>query len=168
MIGGAATKPQVVVFADAIGCDDITLVFDCARHGECSEMFDTRKRPGRRNNKSTDVLLGRQFSIHLGKAQIVTDTEAEMNTAELKVREAITRSKARLFFDRGNRIQMGLPIFRSDVAMRIDKNLGIVNCGAIPFRNAADDRNRKLPGDFFECGNEPTVPMIGARPDHRH
>ena len=90
-------------------------------------MFDTRKRPRRRDNKSVDLLLGCKFSVHLWKAKVVADAEAKVHTAERKRREGIARSKARLFFDRCNRIQMRLAIFRRTVAMRIDQNLGIVN-----------------------------------------
>ena len=46
-----------------------------------------------------------------------------MQTAEFKCCEAITRSKARLFFDGWDRIQMSLAILSSDIAARIDENL---------------------------------------------
>ena len=80
-------------------------------------MFETRKRPRGRDNKRVDLLLGRQFSIHHGKAKVVADSETKMQTAERKGREGIARSKARLLFNRRDRIQMSLAIFRSDVAM---------------------------------------------------
>ena len=90
-------------------------------------MFDSRERPGRRENKSADLRLGGQFSEHLRKAKVVADAEAKMHTAKRKAHEGIARSKARLFFDGRDRIQMSLAIFRRDIAIRINKNLGIVN-----------------------------------------
>ena len=90
-------------------------------------MFVAWKRPRRRNKESADVLLGGEFSVHFRKPEIVTDAKTKAQTAELKARECIARRKARLFFYRRNRIQMSLAIFRNDVALRINQNLGIVN-----------------------------------------
>src|SRR6266404_1210971 len=100
----AAAKPQVVIFADAVGCDDVALVLDCACDGERAKMFDTRKRPRRRNDKSVDVMFGHQFSVHLRKAKVVADTETKVQTAKLKAREGVARSKTGLFFDRRDRV----------------------------------------------------------------
>ena len=90
-------------------------------------MFVSWKRPGGRNKKSADVLLGGEFAVHLGKPKIVTDAETKAQIAERKARERIARRKAGLFFYRRNRVQMSLAIFRDDVARRINQNLGIVD-----------------------------------------
>ena len=90
-------------------------------------MFDSREWPGRRNKKSADVLLRGEFAVHFGKAKVVADAEAKTQTAKVKGCEAITRSKARLFFDGRDGIQMSLAILSSDIAARIDENLGVVN-----------------------------------------
>ena len=90
-------------------------------------MFVSWKWPGGRNKKSADVLLGGEFSVHFGKPEIVTDTETKAQIAERKARERIARREAGLFFYGRNRIQMSLAIFRDDVAVRINQNLGIVD-----------------------------------------
>src|SRR5262249_28513989 len=103
------------------------LVFDRARLGEHTKMFVAWKRPSRRNKESAYVLLGGELSVHLGKSEIVADAETKTQIVERKAREGVARPKAHLFFDRRNRIQMSLAIFRDDVALGIDKNLGIVD-----------------------------------------
>ena len=90
-------------------------------------MFVAWKRPGGRNNKSADLVVGSQFSVHLRKPKIVADVETKMQTAKLKAREGVARSKAGLFFDGRDRIQVSLAILSSDVALFVDKNLRIVN-----------------------------------------
>ena len=90
-------------------------------------MFVSGKRPGRGNKESADVLLGGEFSVHFGKPEIVTDAETNAQIAERKACERIARSEAGLFFDWRDRIQMSLAIFRDDVALRINQNLGIVD-----------------------------------------
>src|SRR6266849_7273937 len=74
----------------------------------------------------------------------------------------IARSKALLLFNGRDCIQVGLAIFRFDVTLLIDKNLGIVNRCAIPLRYAANDCNRKLPGDFLEFKKESISPRSGV------
>src|SRR6266849_967751 len=71
----------------------------------------------------------------------------------------IARSKALLLFNGRDCIQVGLAIFRCDVTLLIDKNLGIVNRCAIPLRYAANDCNRKLPGGFLKTRDKPVGPQ---------
>ena len=72
-------------------------------------------------------MLSGELSVHLGKPQIVTDAETKAQIAEREARERVASSEAGLFFYRRNRIQMSLAIFRNDVALRINQNLGIVD-----------------------------------------
>jgi hypothetical protein len=94
-------------------------------------MFETRKRPRRRDDQSVGVLFGNQLSVHLRKSKVVANAEAKAETSKSKARECIARSKPLLFFNRRDCIQVSLAIFRENVALLIDKNLGIVNAGAI-------------------------------------
>jgi hypothetical protein len=55
------------------------------------------------------------LSVYLGKSKIVADAEAKAQTADGKARELVARRKAGLFFDRCDRIEMSLAIFRDDV-----------------------------------------------------
>ena len=90
-------------------------------------MFVPRKRPGRRDNESVDLVRSREFLVELFKAKVVANAETKMQTAERKARERIACSKSHMFFHRRDRIQISLTIFRDDVALRINQNLGIVN-----------------------------------------
>jgi len=80
--GGAAAKPQVIVFPDTIRRNYISLVFDRARLREHAPMFDSREWPRGRNKKSADVLLSYEFSVHLGEPQIVANAETKAQFAE--------------------------------------------------------------------------------------
>src|SRR5207247_8866653 len=92
----------------------------------------------------------------------VADAETEVQIAAREAHERIARSKTGLFFDWCNGVQISLAIFRRDIAIRINKNLGIVNCWTNALRNPADDRNRQLPGDFLKSGNESASPGSGV------
>src|SRR5437667_688977 len=125
--GGAAAKPQLIVFPDTIRPNHISLVFDCACLRKDTPMFDPREWPRGRNHERGDVLIGRKFSVHFWETEIVADAEAKAQVADCKARERIAWSKARLLFYWCDRIEMSLAILRNNLARGIDKNLGIVD-----------------------------------------
>ena len=90
-------------------------------------MFKARERPGGRHNKSADILIDHKAPVYLRKPEIVADTETKAQIAKGKACESVARSKTLLFFDGRDRIQVRLTIFRSDSAVMINKNQGIVN-----------------------------------------
>src|SRR5581483_8348962 len=116
----------VFIFADTIRCDHVTLIFDRSRKGKCPEMFNARERPRGRDDKSADVLLDYEFSVHLRKPKIVTNTEAKAQAAQSKTPKRIARNKTPLFVNGRDCIQMGFSIFRSNFSPPIDKDQGIV------------------------------------------
>src|SRR6266550_1107549 len=94
-------------------------------------------------------------------------TATKPQAAESEAGENIARNETLLFLNRRDCEQVGLSIFRNDFALLIDKNLRIVNQRAVPFRHAADDRNRKLSGDLLKSRNESATPRSGVRLDRR-
>ena len=101
---GPATKPEIIVFTDAVRCNHVALIFDRACNGKYSKMFVARERPRGRDNKTADILLSRQISVHLGKAEVVADAEAKTQVAKRKARKLFTRGKTRLFLDGRDRV----------------------------------------------------------------
>src|SRR5262245_61306713 len=164
----AATEPQILIFADTVRRDYITLIFDRARQGKRSKMFKTRKGPGGRDNESVDVLLHDQFSVHLGKPKIVADTETKTQAAQSKARECIARGKALLFFNRRDCIKVRLSIFLRDLPLLVDKYERIVNGSFNLLRYAAHNGNGKLRGYFLKSRNETVGPRIGVDLDYGH
>src|SRR5437867_1585235 len=131
-------------------------------------MFNARERPCGRNDKSADVLLDDQLSVHLGKPKVVADAEAKAQISQGKAPESITRNKTVLFFNGRDCIQVSLSIFCCDFSPLIDKDQGIVDRRAILFRYAAHDGNGRLGGDFLKSGHETAGPRAGVIPDCRH
>src|SRR5581483_12128090 len=131
-------------------------------------MFNARERPRGRDDKSADVLVDYEFSVHLRKPKIVTNTEAKAQAAQSKTPKRIARNKTPLFVNGRDCIQMGFSIFRSNFSPPIDKDQGIVNSRAVLLRYAAHDGNGKFRGDFLKSGNETAGPRIGVSLDHGH
>jgi hypothetical protein len=52
-------------------------------------MLNARERPRGRDDKSADVLFNYKFSVHLRKAEVVTNTETEAEIAQSKAHESI-------------------------------------------------------------------------------
>ena len=108
------------------------------------------------------------FANISGNREVVTDAEAQLQIAEFEARECIALSKAGVLFYWLDCVQMRLAIFRHDIALRIDKDLRIVNGRTTTLRNAADDRNRKFSRNFTKPGDESSLPKAGMLLDHWH
>src|SRR5206468_181840 len=113
-------------------------------------MLNARERPRGRNNKDTYVLFDGQFSVHLRKPEIVTDTETKAQLAQGEGLERIARSETLLFFNRRDCVQVGLAIFRTDFSLTINKDQRIVDRSAILLGYAAYNGYGKLRRDFLK------------------
>ena len=56
-------------------------------------MFDARKRPGGRDDKSVNVIFDRELSINFREAKIVADAESETQVGKGKTGEAVAWRK---------------------------------------------------------------------------
>src|SRR5947207_203949 len=131
-------------------------------------MLKARERPGGRDNKSADILFGSQFSVHLWKPKVIADAQTKAQAANGNAGKRVARSKALLLFNGRDCVQVSLAIFRRDVSLLIDKNLGIVNRCVISLRYAADDCDRKLPGGFLQTRDKSVDPRSSVILNYRH
>src|ERR1700704_4681695 len=107
-------------------------------------MFHPRKRPGGGVDKNVCSMLQRKRSAELGKSQIVANAQGEIELVDLATDKRITSREVRTFVERSSCNQMSFSIFRENLAIRVDKYLGIVNARSVAIGNAGHDRDRKF------------------------
>ena len=66
-------KCHAIIGPDAIGQNEIALVFHGTGEGQHAEMLDPDERPGRRSHKHVHAVFDREFAANFGETQIVTD-----------------------------------------------------------------------------------------------
>ena len=131
-------------------------------------MLPSRKRPSRGEHENVNIVVDRERSIHFWKSKVVTNTQSKTQTGHGQTGKLMTRRKAFVLLDRSGGEEMGLSVFRGDGAIRIDEDLRIINVGTIPFRDTANDSERKRLRDFLEFGNRAFSPRCGVSLNHRH
>src|SRR5260370_3379522 len=108
-------------------------------------MLQPRERPRRRVDQYICAVFDSERAIKFRKGKSVTNAEADIEVVDIAKRKGIAGGEASALVERNSRNQVGLAIFGNDFAIRIDKNLRVVDAPSIAVRDAADDRDRKGP-----------------------
>ena len=104
----------------------------------------------RRIDEHIGAMFQGEDAANFREPKIVTNRETEIESVEVATHKPVAGSEDWALVQRRGCHQVRLAVFREDAAAGIDERLRLVKARTLAIRNARDDRDRKLPGDFSE------------------
>jgi len=131
-------------------------------------MLETREWLGRRIDEHIRAMFQRESAANFREPKIVTNRETEIEGVEVATHKSVAGSEDWALVQRRSCHQVRLAVFGEDAAVGIDERLRIVKVRTVAIRNARDDRDRKLLGDFLESRHRASLPGSRVLLNCRH